>query len=510
MSESNCYFIKSMLDTMLNPVCYKDRNGIYLGVNENFARQIAGLPEEEIIGYTLLETVKKVTEVFPERSVVNGILLLEYVKEWDKDDQELFERGGTSTHEYEGICADGIKRAFLVNKSTFNNEKGEIAGLVTVLQDITELNEVKNALEKNEERYRIIIKQTGQVVFDYDINDRKISWSGAVSELIGFDLKDFESTDIEVWSSRIHPEELNRISQAFESCIKYGENFRLEYRLRKTDESYVWVEESVVCLTDDHGNVTRTLGVMKDITARKLAQEGLKTSEENYRSFIQNFKGIAFQLDNKFFPDFMHGRVEEITGYREEEFLSRQVLWIDNIHPEDRPFFLKDIVKIQYSSYNSLRDLAFRIIHKSGRIKWVQQTYQKIPGKDGKPDKYQGTVYDITENKEAEEALEKVEAARKKEIHHRIKNNLQVISSLLSLQAEMFKDRESIKDSAVLEAFRESQNRVISMALIHEELYKDGGFETLNFSSYIERLVESLFQTYRLGNTDISLNMDLE
>ncbi|MPN00220.1 putative sensor histidine kinase pdtaS [bioreactor metagenome] len=117
---------------------------------------------------------------------------------------------------------------------------------------------------------------------------------------------------------------------------------------------------------------------------------------------------------------------------------------------------------------------------------------------------------DITKRKEAEEALSNVEIARKQEIHHRIKNNLQVISSLLDLQSEKFNNRKDIKDSEVLEAFRESQDRVISMALIHEELYKGGGFDALNFSSYIEKLAENLFETYRLGNADLSLNMDLE
>ena len=81
-------------------------------------------------------------------------------------------------------------------------------------------------------------------------------------------------------------------------------------------------------------------------------------------------------------------------------------------------------------------------------------------------------VRDITQQIEGEKSLLKAEKARKKEIHHRIKNNLQVISSLLDLQAEKFKNRECIKNSEILEAFRESQDRVISMALIHEELYK--------------------------------------
>ena len=116
----------------------------------------------------------------------------------------------------------------------------------------------------------------------------------------------------------------------------------------------------------------------------------------------------------------------------------------------------------------------------------------------------------MTERKETEKFLANIETARKKEIHHRIKNNLQVISSLLDLQADKFNNIEYIKDSEILEAFRESQDRVISIALIHEELYEGRGTDTLKFSLYLEKLVQSLFQTYRLGNADTRLDMDLE
>jgi len=119
-------------------------------------------------------------------------------------------------------------------------------------------------------------------------------------------------------------------------------------------------------------------------------------------------------------------------------------------------------------------------------------------------------VRDITQRIESEKSQVKAEKAKKKEIHHRIKNNLQVISSLLDLQAEKFKNRECIKDSEVLEAFRESQDRVISMALIHEELYKGKKFETLDFSTYIRKLVENLFQTYILNSKNIHLHIDME
>jgi two-component sensor histidine kinase len=134
---------------------------------------------------------------------------------------------------------------------------------------------------------------------------------------------------------------------------------------------------------------------------------------------------------------------------------------------------------------------------------------------EGSPNAWCLVVTDLTEQKKNEEILaaerlarsiieQSAEDIRKKEIHHRIKNNLQVISSLLDLQADKFGNEQ------VREAFRESQNRVISMALIHEELYKGEGTDTLDFSAYLRKLAENLFQTYRLSSKNIRLCMNLE
>jgi len=104
----------------------------------------------------------------------------------------------------------------------------------------------------------------------------------------------------------------------------------------------------------------------------------------------------------------------------------------------------------------------------------------------------------------AEEALEKIDKIRVKEIHHRIKNNLQVISSLLSLQAERFEDKE------VLEAFRESQNRVESIAMIHEKLHESESTDALDFADYLRKLTTDLFSSYKIGIKNINLKLDLE
>lgn len=98
----------------------------------------------------------------------------------------------------------------------------------------------------------------------------------------------------------------------------------------------------------------------------------------------------------------------------------------------------------------------------------------------------------------------KIEEIRKKEIHHRIKNNLQVISSLLDLESDKFEDEE------VIEAFKESQNRVISMALVHEELYRSKDMESIDFSDYLMKLVNELSYSYAVNKEYIKIKMNVE
>jgi hypothetical protein len=97
-----------------------------------------------------------------------------------------------------------------------------------------------------------------------------------------------------------------------------------------------------------------------------------------------------------------------------------------------------------------------KLVCKDGSPLWALISAKSLFDKDGKFIGSISMLTDITKRKEAEEALANIETARKKEIHHRIKNNLQVMSSLLDLQAEKFNNRADIKDSEVLEAFRES------------------------------------------------------
>ncbi|MGB9131192.1 MAG: histidine kinase dimerization/phosphoacceptor domain -containing protein, partial [Methanosarcina sp.] len=145
----------------------------------------------------------------------------------------------------------------------------------------------------------------------------------------------------------------------------------------------------------------------------------------------------------------------------------------------------------------------YRIFTRSGDIRWVdERTFIQRDENGGIH--LQGIILDITEHKKADEALLQMEEIRKKEIHHRIKNNLQVISTLLYLESGNFSDRK------VMEAFKDSQHRVKSMALVHEKLYQSEDMVSVDFADYIKNLADYLFHSYSTGSGKVSLRLDVE
>ena len=490
------YFLETLLDTIPAPVFYKDLKGVYQGCNELFAKMILGCSKEKVTGHSMDE----LTELIPAG-------LGEVYKRMDR---RLFQKRGGQVYESKVMCSDGLKRDFIFNKAIYKNYCGAAEGLIGVMLDITGRKKTEEKLQKSEERYRLIAEQTGQLIYDIELKNGHIEWAGAVTELTGYSYKEIEKLDFYDWLEHIHPEDRKRIQQSFKKCWNTGEKFKEEFRFRRKDGSYFYVKNKGVYLRDEEDRVCRALGVMEDVTEIKQSSEKLKESEELYRSFLQNFKGISFKLDRNFVPLFLEGALEEITGYTEEDFISGRISLIDLIVPEDRPLFNLSRKKM-ISTPNSIMEHEYRLMEheyrlrrKDGTVAWVHELIHNVCNASGETMFIQGYAYDITQRKKVEETLAKAEEIGMREIHHRIKNNLQVVSSLLSLQAEKFKDKD------VIEAFRESENRVVSMSIIHEELYKSEDATSIDFAAYLRKLTADLLRSYRVGNEKVKLLLEAD
>lgn len=136
-------------------------------------------------------------------------------------------------------------------------------------------------------------------------------------------------------------------------------------------------------------------------------EKTLKESEERYRGFVQNFLGIAFRLNTDFTPVFLHGAVEAMTGYTEDEFKSSSPAWEQIIYTDDVTVVLAQNQKIQsVPGYSGSRE--YRIVQKDGAVRWIYELVQGICDVAGTLQFIQGARYDITERKNAEEFLKKM------------------------------------------------------------------------------------------------------
>ncbi|HII92241.1 MAG TPA: PAS domain S-box protein [Methanosarcina sp.] len=485
-------FLETLLDTIPAPVFYKDRKGVYQGCNDLFAKMILGSSKEKVTGHTLDE----LSEATP----------LELSEVYKSMDRQLFQKGGSQVYETKVVCSDKIRRDFIFNKAVYKSFCGTIEGLIGVMLDITGRKKTEEKLQKSEERFRLIAEQTGQLIYDIDLRNGSVEWAGAATELTGYSNKEIANLNFYDWLEHIHPEDYRSVQQSLKNCWNTGDRFNDEFRFKRKDGSYFYVKNKGVFLRDEDDCIRRALGVMVDVTEIKQSSHKLRESEELYRSFLQNFKGISFKLNRNFDLLLLEGALDEITGYTEEEFISGRVKFFDLIVPEDMALLyqIRDKMISSQISPNSIMEYDYRIRRKDGSVKWVHELIHNVCSTSGETAFVQGYAYDITQRKKVEETLEKAEKIGMREIHHRIKNNLQIVSSLLSLQADKFKDKE------IIEAFRESENRVVSMSIIHEELYKSEDSASIDFAAYLRKLTADILHSYRIGNEKIKFVLEVD
>lgn len=290
----------------------------------------------------------------------------------------------------------------------------------------------------------------------------------------------------------------------------------MEHWIVRADGERRYIIVRIRVRLDENGKKIGTRGVNQDITEQKMAEEALKEADQRLADIIDFLPDATFAIDNKGRVISWNRAIEEMTRIWSEAIMGkdnyeyalpfygkRRPMLIDLVNASDdeitkyyTKFFRKDKVL--------MAETEFKIRGETLTV-WVKA----VPLEDSKGN-YVGAIEairDITDLREAEKQLKKSLDEKEmllKEIHHRVKNNLMIISSLLNLQSDYIKDKEA------LDVFKESQNRAKTMALIHERLYQSTDLKNMEFGSYLETLTTELYNTMVSDKHRVKLNLNLD
>lgn|GEM_PF-1703944 len=457
----------------------------------------------ELFGYSASElSDKPVSILIPKghkKEHINGMKSLEAGK--------LHRTGQTSRAI--GLKKDGTEFPCEMSLSLWKS--GEDTYFTSIIRDLTERQKAEEALIESEEKFRRIFHNANDMISLNVMNDdgmpgKFLEVNDVASERLGYtrdELLNMSPPDI------VAPEKRVEMPGNARVLIENGHNTFEIVHLTK-DGRRIPIEVNNHLITYKGREVC--LAISRDITERKKAEDALKLSRIRLSNAMDLAHLANWELDpynqmfifNDKFYSMLGTTAENEGGYHMpiEYYIKRYV------HPEDAQFIaagMKKSLAIREPAFGT--DFENRIIRRDGETRNVAIHIKVIPATESQSARVYGAVQDITEHKKAEEKLKESLEEKEmllKEIHHRVKNNLMVISSLLNLQSQYIKDKEA------LGIFKESQNRARSMALIHERLYRSTDLKRIDFGDYIRTLANELFYTYITDPGKVRLNINVD
>jgi len=410
---------------------------------------------------------------------------------------------------------------------------GVVREAVAISLDQTAKKKSEDEKKLIEEKQNAILKAIPIILYNDSTEERApSSWiSESVEAITGFTQDDHYSGKVN-WRERIHPDDATFVLAEFEK-IKENKQLTLEYRWLTADNKYKWFLDFISPIKTYEDGKVEFFGILLDIHDRKRAQYRLEMLNEYFLKFgtnpsdninkIVQLCGQELNANAAFYNRLINDKLVSV-GYwgTPPDFNpvdnAEGHICTDLINSNSQEIkFIPDLTQTKYvdsdpvvANFGMKTYLGFPVQFgdsTKGSLCVVFDKFELPSAEDYKFLNILGAAIVIEEERRS--AMELLQESVKeketllREVYHRVKNNLQVISSLLYLQAT------SVKDDVLLALLQESQNRVRSMALVHESLYNSKNLNEVELKGYINNLINHLKESYQISNrTNFEVNIE--
>ena len=454
-------------------------NGLFLDVNDEFLR-ISGFSRAEVIGKTSIE----LGWISPE------------------DRLRLFQMMQTHgrVHEMElTLHAKDGHRVQCLYLGELIYVKGQTC-LLSIAKDITNQKQAEITLQESEMSFRTIFEKSSTGYLQVSTEGKLLKVNAAMATMLGYTIE--ELTQVK-FNDVTHPEDQAISMQVFQDQLSgERETFQFEKRYLHRDGHTIWAFVSSTLVRDGHGTPLYSITNVTDITERKHFEDALRESQSRYQMVFENSGTANSIFDTSCQLILQNELSRQSLGVKGNQAFGKTALEI--FGPELGPIVTERMQHVLATGKTGVFETSFNL--PVGK-KWYRSTYQTAFDEKQNLVGVQVISQDITERKDAEEQIKKSLAEKEtllRELYHRTKNNMAVIIALLDLQSMYVDDHRLQKE------FLEAQNRIRSMALVHQKLYDASDLSRINLKDYIHDLLTLLMQSYNIspGRINVQAVMD--
>lgn len=375
--------------------------------------------------------------------------------------------------------------------SVISDIHGRPHHMIAQVVNITEKKLAEEKLHQTQARLSAVLNNLSNVAI-YEYGDEVNFISENIQDIVGYPAEEFMK-DKDFFSRLILREEIRKYDERVIAWTKSGSKGILSsiIRVKSKAGEIKWLEDHMYEVKPVSGRPYFS-GIMIDITKQKAAEQKFHETESKLSAVLINLpKVVIYQSMSD--RDFISDNIEDMIGYKPDEVIKDKYFFGTIMPDEDRLMVKDTLLEWKNKKQRGVLVMEFRLKKKNAGYIWVEDHMYKVENNDGSS-YLSGILIDITERKLTEQKISqslKEKELLLKEIHHRVKNNLQVVSSLLKLQSGY------VNDVHTQDVLLDSHNRVRSMALVHQKLYQSKDFSQIDFKEYIKQLAEQLFKVFK-------------